>query len=142
MLAAIGLILILKQLPHLVGHDANPLGTMSFEEPDHENTFSAIWHLFRDIHPGSLVIGLISLLILQVWDKVKWLKNSFVPAPLVVVLAGVGLVAMLAGQSGRWPVTATHLVQVPVADSVAGILAFLRWPDVSAITNPTCWHPP
>ena len=136
LLAAIGLILILKQLPHLVGHDANPLGTMSFEEPDHENTFSAIWHLFRDIHPGSLVIGLISLLILQVWDKVKWLKNSFVPAPLVVVLAGVGLVAMLAGQSGRWPVTATHLVQVPVADSVAGILTFLRWPDVGAITNP------
>ena len=57
LLAAIGLILILKQIPHLVGHDTNPLGMMSFEEPDHENTFSELVHLFRVIHPGAAVIG-------------------------------------------------------------------------------------
>ena len=136
LLAAIGLILILKQLPHLVGHDANPLGMMSFEEPDHENTFSELVHLFRALHPGAAVIGAVSILILLVWDKTKRLKQSLVPAPLIVVLAGVGLSLLLARLGGRWTIGATHLVQVPVADSLAGFLGFLQWPDFAALANP------
>jgi carbonic anhydrase/SulP family sulfate permease len=57
LLAAIGLILILKQLPHLVGHDTAPLGIMSFEEPDRQNTFSGVIHVFRMIHPGALGVA-------------------------------------------------------------------------------------
>ena len=106
LLAAIGLILILKQIPHLVGHDANPLGMMSFEEPDHENTFSELMHVFRAIHPGAAVIGAVSILILLAWDKIKRLKQSLVPAPLIVVLAGVGL-ELAPGAPGR-PVDDRH----------------------------------
>ena len=101
LLAAIGLILILKQAPHLVGHDANPLGIMAFEDPDHENTFSELMYLFRAIHPGAAVIGVISLLFLLAWDRTKRLKQSLVPSPLVVVLAGVGLSLLLSRLGGR-----------------------------------------
>jgi carbonic anhydrase/SulP family sulfate permease len=106
LLAAIGLILILKQLPPLVGHDANPLGTMSFEEPDHENTFSALVHLFSALHPGAIVVGAVSIVILLVWDKTKLLKQSLIPGPLIVVLAGVGLSLFLARRAASGPSTA------------------------------------
>ena len=38
LLSAIGLILILKQIPHLLGHDDNPEGNLSFLQPDQETT--------------------------------------------------------------------------------------------------------
>src|SRR5690606_33057338 len=57
LLAAIGLILILKQIPHLVGHDNDPLGEMSFLQPDNENTFSELLRTFGDIHPGAALVG-------------------------------------------------------------------------------------
>ncbi|MHB8864629.1 MAG: bifunctional SulP family inorganic anion transporter/carbonic anhydrase [Pirellulaceae bacterium] len=136
LLAAIGLILILKQIPHLVGHDVNPLGTMSFEELDHENTFSELAHVFRFFHPGAAVIGVISIVILLAWDKVKWLKQSLIPAPLIVVLGGVGASLLLARLGGRWTVGDTHLVQVPVADSLESFLGFLQWPDPADLANP------
>ncbi|MBC7822008.1 MAG: SulP family inorganic anion transporter, partial [Planctomycetaceae bacterium] len=40
LLAAIGVILILKQIPHVLGHDTDPEGEMSFSQPDHENTLT------------------------------------------------------------------------------------------------------
>jgi len=114
LLAAIGLILILKQIPHLVGHDANPLGIMSFEEPDHENTFSELAHIFRVFHPGAAVVGAVSILILLAWDKTKRLKQSLVPAA-VDRGARRGRLELAPGPlGGRWTIGATHLVQVDV----------------------------
>jgi carbonic anhydrase/SulP family sulfate permease len=136
LLAAIGLILILKQLPHLVGHDTAPLGIMSFEEPDRQNTFSGVIHVFRMIHPGALGVGVVSVLILLLWDNIKQLKRSLVPAPLIVVLGGVGMAALLANVGGSWVIGASHLVQVPVAESFIGMSRFLAMPDFSALANP------
>ncbi len=136
LLAAIGLILILKQLPHLVGHDTAPLGIMSFEEPDQENTFSGVIHIFRMIHPGALGVGVVSVLILLLWDNIKQLKRSLVPAPLIVVLSGVGIAALSAKVGGGWAIGVSHLVQVPVTESFVGISRFLALPDFSALTNP------
>lgn len=139
LLAAIGLILMLKQLPHLIGHDVNPLGTMTFEEPDHENTVSQLVHLFRDVHQSAAVIGLLSLAIMWGWDRVQWLKKSIIPAPLAVVLSGVGLSFLLAGLGEGWTIGESHLVQVPVADKMAGFLSFLKLPDFSAFADPRVW---
>ncbi|MCH5377585.1 MAG: sulfate transporter, partial [Planctomycetes bacterium] len=136
LLAAIGLILILKQLPHLVGYDVTPVGMMTFEQPDHENTFSELRHVFRDFHPGATLIGALSILILLAWDRTKRLKSSLVPGPLVVVLAGVVLSLLLRRVVPNWSIEATHLVQVPVADSLAGFFGFLQLPDFAALKNP------
>ena len=70
LLSAIGLILILKQIPHLLGHDADPVGEMSFVQPDAENTFSELWLTASHLHPGAALIGMASLLLLVAWDRI------------------------------------------------------------------------
>ena len=136
LLAAIGVILILKQIPHVMGHDTDPEGEMAFLQPDRHNTFSEFGALFANPHLGAAVIGLCSVILLVFWDKSTRLKKSGLPAPLAVVLLGViaGLIFKQLG--GRWEVTATHLVQVPVADSLSGFFSFLRSPDFSQWANP------
>ena len=139
LLAAIGVILILKQIPHVLGHDPDPEGDMAFQQPDHENTFSELARMIGDIHPGAAVIGLLSIVVLFVWDKWKPLKNSPVPAPLIVVLLGVGISLLFRQFGGAWVIGPSHLVQVPVADSLAGFFGFLQLPDFSQWANPAVY---
>src|SRR5205823_5848965 len=76
LLAAIGVLLILKQAPHVVGHDPDPLGDMAFEQPDQQNTFTELIRTLGDIEPGAAVIGLLSVALLVLWDRSKTLKKS------------------------------------------------------------------
>jgi len=139
LLAAIGVILILKQIPHVVGHDPDPEGEMTFIQPDRENTFSELLALIPNIQPGATLVGLISIAILVVWDRWKKLKKSLVPAPLVVVLFGVGMNWVL-GQFGKgWVIEDSHLVQVPVADSLDGLFGLLKFPDFSRGLSRAVW---
>ena len=101
LMAAIGVILILKQIPHVLGHDPDPEGDMAFLQPDDENTFSELGGLLGDIQPGAAVIGLVSIAVLVVWDRWKPLKKSTIPAPLVVVLLGVGISLVFRRLGGR-----------------------------------------
>ena len=71
LLAAIGVILILKQIPHLFGHDPDPEGDLAFQQPDHENMFSELARTIGDIHSGAAAIGLLSIVVLFVWGKWK-----------------------------------------------------------------------
>lgn len=136
LLAAIGLILILKQLPHVFGHDADAEGEMSFEQPDHENTFSEIFVALSDILPGAAIIGILSILFLVLWDKVKALKKLPVPSALVVVLLGVAINLILRKMGHAWEVKASHLVQVPVAADFQAFLGFLKFPGMEHFSNP------
>lgn len=139
LLAAIGVILILKQLPHLLGHDTDPEGEMAFRQPDHENTLSELARMIGDIHPGATLIGLVSIALLVAWDRIDLLKHSVVPSALPVVLLGVGMSMVLEALGSGWDLGAGHLVQVPVADSVAGVVNFLRFPDFSQWRNPAVY---
>jgi carbonic anhydrase len=139
LLAAIGVILILKQLPHVVGHDPDPEGDMAFQQPDSHNTFTELGELVGGIEPGAAVIGLVSIALLVIWDKWKPLKRSPVPAPLAVVLLGVGAAELFRRLGEPWLIDSSHLVQVPVADSLAGFLGFLQSPDFSQWTNPAVY---
>ncbi len=136
LLAAIGVILILKQIPHVLGHDPDPEGDMSFEQPDHENTFTELWSALFDIQPGAALVGVLSIVLMVVWDRVKFLKKSGVPAPLVVVVLGVAISLALKQAGGAWEIGQSHLVQVPVAQDFNAFLGFLQFPDFSALGNP------
>ena len=112
---------------------------MSFSQPDHENTFSEFGELLGDLHPGAAVIGLLSIVLMVFWDRCRPLKKSVFPAPLIVVMAGIGLHLFFQKLGGQWVIESSHLVQVPVAESVAGFFGFLRWPDFSQLTNPAVY---
>ncbi len=140
LLAAIGIILVMKQIPHLLGHDTDPEGEMSFFQPDNETTLSELGELLFDRHPGAIVVGIVSVALLVLWDRIKPLKNSVIPSQLVVVLLGVGLSELLSLLGGRWLIGPTHLVQVPVTESLGGMVEFLRFPDFSQWNNPAIYR--
>lgn len=140
LLAAIGVILVLKQLPHLVGHDPDPIGDLAFSQADQRNTFSEIVASTLDIQPGAAVVGILSILVLVVWDRTKALKKSIIPAPLVVVLAGLGISLLLGKIGGAWAIESSHLVAVPVAGSLSELGGLLQLPDFSQWTNPAVYR--
>lgn len=139
LLRAIGIILILKQIPHILGHDTDPEGEMSFLQPDKQTTFSEFGQLINDLHPGAAVIGIASVVILIYWDHNKKLRQLKVPPQLVVVLMGI-LVSQVFNQIGSpWSIESSHLVQVPVANGIGSFFSFLTLPDFSRITDPAIY---
>ncbi len=139
LLAAIGTILILKQIPHVMGYDADPEGDMAFLQPDSENTFSEFGRVFADFHPGAALIGLASIALLLFWERYKPWKRSAAAAPLVVVLLGVVMNLLLERVGGRWSIGTSHLVQVPLAESFGELLGFLQLPDFGQWSNPAVY---
>lgn len=133
LLAAIGVILILKQIPHLLGHDADPVGEMAFVQPDSENTFSELGRVLFELHPGAALVGLGALFMLIAWDRIKALKGSIVPPQLVVVLVGVAVAQLLPALGPEWVIGASHLVQVPVANGASELAGLLVQPDFSVL---------
>jgi carbonic anhydrase len=139
LLASIGVVLVLKQIPHVLGYDPDPQSDLAFGQPDSQNTFTAFHGLIGNIEPGAAVIGLLSIGLLVVWGKSKQLKNSPVPAPLVVVLLGVGLSYLFRQLGEPWLIGSTHLVQVPVTEGLRGFFGSLQAPDFSQWLNPTVY---
>jgi MFS superfamily sulfate permease-like transporter len=142
MLAAIGLILILKQFPHLVGYDADFGGDESFRQTDGDNTFSGLFGAFRQLIPAALFIGILSLLIQIVWEK--WVAPKarilqLIPAPLVVVVVAVIINESLRSSLPGMAIKESHLVKIPVADSFNSFVSFFTFPDFSHILNPVVW---
>lgn len=133
LLAAIGVILVLKQLPHVLGHDADAEGEMDFHQPDGENSFSELIATLFDIQPGAALIGMASLALLWLWGRVKVLKQSLLPGPLAAVALGVAINELLRARGSAWAVAATHLVQVPGGDGQASVRQLLTFPDWSVL---------
>lgn len=139
LLAAIGVLLILKQIPHVLGHDSDPEGDMSFLQPDHENTFSELARTIGDLHPGAAVIGLGSVVLLTIWQFYKPLKKSIVPVPLIVVLFGMLLSEVFRQLGSPWLIQPGHFVQVPIAQSLKEFVGFLQFPDFTQWSNPAIY---
>ena len=142
MLAAIGLILILKQLPHAVGYDGDPEGNFSFLQADGGNTLSALVNVLRnDIVWGAAIIAGASLLFLFWWDKARPKQGPLrlLPGPLVVVAFGIAANALFQVAAPGLVVAPSHLVNVPVSASPAEFFALFRLPDFGAVTNGSVW---
>jgi MFS superfamily sulfate permease-like transporter len=142
MLAAIGLTLILKQVPHALGIDSDYMGDEAFAQPDGRNTFSELTFALGHSSPGAIVIAGLSLLILAGFEtrtakSIRALR--YLPGALAVVLVGVGLNALFGALAPQWAMSGAHLVQLPVAASLGDVMGFVRQPELAAITNPEVW---
>ncbi|MFM1821976.1 MAG: hypothetical protein RI967_242 [Planctomycetota bacterium] len=136
LLAAIGVLLILKQVPHLVGHDTDYDGEMSFFQADGDNTFTALATAAKMFVPGAAIVGLSCMALLLIWPKTP-LAKTIVPAPLVAVLLGLGMNEFFASAAPNLAISASHLVTVPVIGENGMTWGdLLTTPDFSRIADP------
>lgn len=141
MLAGIGIILIMKQVPHLVGYDRDPEGNFDFLQQDGHNTFSDLYYMFNYISPGAIVIGVVSLLILFMGQSAFYQKDkvlSLIPAPLLVVLTGA-LLNISFKTYAFLTISEEHMVTLPVIKNFADLTNTLVFPDFSALNTTGFW---
>ena len=141
MLTGIGIIIILKQIPHFFGYDPDPEGDWAFFQVDGENTFSEIFNTINNISPGATLVAVIGMAILLLWDKVLSKKGKIfqlVQGPLVAV--AVGIIFFIVTQNSEiFAISSEHLVSVPVPKDAASFIGQFSFPNFSAITNPQVW---
>ncbi|MEM9364609.1 MAG: carbonic anhydrase family protein [Planctomycetota bacterium] len=140
LLAAIGVILILKQIPHAVGYDVDAEGDFSFFQSDGENTFSELLQMFNALEPLAMVISVACLLLMVFWQRTK-LASSPIPAALAAVVLGVVLNEVAASLVPAWALGASHRVDLgfDVTDPESTMLAWNAWltfPDFSMVGDP------
>jgi carbonic anhydrase len=134
LLAAIGIILILKQIPHALGYDKDPEGDFSFYQPDKENTFSELLNIADYFSFGAPTISILSIVLLIYWNKFHFRK--YIPAPLLVVILGIIANAIFDNWIPKFYLSASHLVSIPTIENFNSLLTF---PDFSSITRPDVW---
>jgi len=139
LIAAVGVILILKQIPHLLGHDSDPMGEMSFWQPDKQTTFTEFLKISGDTHWGAVTTGLISLILLAIWEFSGSKKLRVVPASLVVVLVGTGLGMWLRRYDVGWSGESWHFLRLPTPDTTARTLGFVTFPNFDQWRNPSIY---
>lgn len=142
MLAAIGIILILKQIPHAIGYDKDFEGDESFFQSDGENTFTEIFNAFQYINFGAVIIFTLALLILILWERPFMKDKTFstiLPAPLLVVLTGVLLNELFLGLFPALIIHKDHLVSLPVAGDLPSFLNQFDFPDFAVVQNGETW---
>ena len=142
MLTGIGLLIILKQIPHAIGWDNDAMGNDAFNQANGQNTFTEISKAFEFITPGALVIAAISLAILILWDTVLTKKHKIfqlLQGPIVVVILGICM--NLAYSKGLLPYSLNEkqIVSIPVPDSIGSFFGQFTFPDFKALTNFEVW---
>ncbi|HEX8329671.1 MAG TPA: SulP family inorganic anion transporter [Hymenobacter sp.] len=138
MLAAIGIILIMKQLPHLLGYDGDTVESLALFPWDGGNIVALLDHAIREVNATAVGIALASLTVLLAWER-PFAKShpvlSKVPAALIAVVLGIGLNELVRALNPAWALSGSHLVQLPVPQSAEEFAGLFTLPDFSQLTN-------
>lgn len=134
LLAAIGTILIIKQLPYVLGtiSHAAPAGAHS----GHQSPFLPLLHLFDENHLGAALIGVTSLALMMAWENLRPLKRTKIPGPLVVVAWGIALAYFLKILGKGWVPPSKMMVNVPVSADWQSMSKLVVLPDFSQWRQP------
>lgn len=138
MLSAIGIILILKQIPHAVGYDADYEGDLGYAQPDGENTFTELFRAFDFMEIGAVIIFIVSILILLIWENPKLKSKAFfklVPGGLFVVVVGIILNQLFIAISPELYLKNNHLVSIGEESGFTAFFNQLTFPDFSFLQN-------
>ena len=129
MLAGIGIIIFIKQIPHALGHSAASKG-------------ESLSSMVGDLHVGAIVVSVVCLAILILWETVLTKRSrifKIVPGPLVAVAFGIIFQLLVGGLFPALALSPSHLVSVPIASESGGVLALLTFPDWSRFTDPAIY---
>ncbi len=141
MLTGIGIIIILKQIPHFFGYGTDPEGDFAFLQVDGENSFSEIFMMLNNISLGPTIIAFIGLAIILVWDLVLSKKSKIfkiIQGPFVAVVVGI-IYVIFTQENETLNVVGKQLVSVPVPSDFSSFLGQFSFPNFGAITNPEVW---
>lgn len=142
MLTGIGLLIILKQIPHALGWDKDVEGDDAFFQADGQNTFSEIGKALDFITPGAVLIAAISLAILILWDTVLTKKHKIfqlIQGPIVVVVLGIVMNYLFKAGTLDFSLAEDQVVRLPVAKNLSEFFGQFTFPDFTAITNFEVW---
>ena len=138
MLTGIGLLIVLKQIPHALGYDFDYQGSESFQQADGSNTFSALADAWNLLTPGALLIAAVSMAILILWDTTLTKKHrlfELLQGPIVVVLVGILLNYLFQTGVLNFSLAANQIVQLPVSNSLGEFVGHFTTPDFSQLNN-------
>jgi SulP family sulfate permease len=138
MLTGIGLLIILKQIPHALGYDDDYQGSESFAQADGNNTFTALADAWNLLTPGALLIAAISMVILILWDTTLTKKGrlfELLQGPIVVVFVGILLNYLFQSGILNFSLAENQIVQLPVANNLGEFVGQFTTPDFSQLTN-------
>lgn len=140
MLAGIGLILILKQLPNLMGYNQDFFGDQAFMQGDKQNTFSELIQSLNHLSPPALLIGLLSVALLILWERpfLKRIKKN-IPGPLAVVVVALGINEFFKARGSRFSLLPEQVVNLPVAKDWSSFTGFFVFPKWEYLNNIHVW---
>jgi MFS superfamily sulfate permease-like transporter len=138
MLAAIGIIIFLKQIPHAFGYDFEPEGSLEFAQDASHNTLSDLLLMLNYTEPTAIVISVTGLFSLLLWERpfmkaLNWTR--YLPGSLVAVVSGVLINYFTLG--GQYALSSDHLVQIPLMSN--GISDMITTPDFSGWMRSDVW---
>lgn len=136
LLAGIGIILILSQIPYAIGYEFDKSKMLNYSEDYLGNAPAMISEFLNAFTIGSIVISLISLGILIFWAKTPLKNFKLIPPALVVVILGVLLNQLFKFTLPFLYLDGIHLVNIPEVDSIG---TFFTFPDFSGYDNPKVW---
>lgn len=143
MLTGIGIIIIMKELPHAIGYDNEHEGDFfNYNLTDSTDRFflNELIHSFNFAHTGILIISIISISILVAFNKIPFLnKIKAIPGALVVVVVGIILNELFRLFKPDFFISGNHLVLLPVSNSIDDLIHQFTFPDFTAISNPKVW---
>jgi MFS superfamily sulfate permease-like transporter len=140
MLAGIGVIIFLKQIPHAVGYDKDAEGDMYFVEKEGGNTISSLFSALENIQAGAVIITIFSLFILLMWERLPVLKRvKIVPGALVAVVAGILLNTIFLSTGSALAIRGEHLVMLPIIQGVGDLSSIISFPEWAGLTDARVW---
>ena len=142
MLSAIGIIIVMKQIPHAIGYDADYEGDLSFLQADGENTFSELIKMIDSVTPGAIVVCVLAMAIMFLWEVDEIKKNrilKFAQGPLVAVVAGIIYQLFTSTYFPGLSLGQNQLVNVPVAKDAADFFDQFTLPDFSYLGKSVTW---
>jgi MFS superfamily sulfate permease-like transporter len=138
MLSAIGLILILKQIPHATGFDASIEGDESYMRDTVGSTLHLMMDSISGISWGAVLISIVALLILFAWESSIIRRNPIlrmIPSPLLAVIWGVTFNLVASRYYPALAVDPKHLVTLPALGSPMEFFEQFRLPDFTSLGN-------